>query len=113
MREQQRLVQGLRAWAYARGVRRSQAAFGSVLFLLVAPGVVAGHLRVGAFITRRDDESDVFNTCAQCFLHQDAEHRFLRAIPVDEILKRESALIPTSSGDDRLSDVHPATSESI
>ena len=42
MREQQRLVQGLGAWAYARGVRRSQAAFGSVLFLLVAPGVVAG-----------------------------------------------------------------------
>jgi protein-S-isoprenylcysteine O-methyltransferase Ste14 len=42
LREQQRLVQGLGARAYARGVRRSQAAFGSVLFLLVAPGVVAG-----------------------------------------------------------------------
>src|SRR5215213_433284 len=34
--------QWLARWAYARGVRRSQAAFGSVLFLLVAPGVVAG-----------------------------------------------------------------------
>src|SRR4029079_15048267 len=33
---------GLGAWAYARGVSRSRAAFGSVLFLLVAPGVVAG-----------------------------------------------------------------------
>jgi hypothetical protein len=42
---EQRLVQGLGAWAYARGVRRSQAAFGSVLFLVVAPGVVAGHGR--------------------------------------------------------------------
>ena len=35
-------VQGPGSRAYARGVRRSQAAFGSVLFLLVAPGVVAG-----------------------------------------------------------------------
>jgi protein-S-isoprenylcysteine O-methyltransferase Ste14 len=30
------------ASAYARGVRRAQAALGSVLFLVVAPGVVAG-----------------------------------------------------------------------
>jgi hypothetical protein len=41
-REQQRLAQGLGVCAYARGVSRFQAAFGSVLFLLVAPGVVAG-----------------------------------------------------------------------
>jgi protein-S-isoprenylcysteine O-methyltransferase Ste14 len=37
-----RLTHRTRAWAYAHGVRRPRAAFGSAVFLLAAPGVVAG-----------------------------------------------------------------------
>jgi hypothetical protein len=61
---------------------------------------------VPRFIARGDDQADLFGACFHGFFQDDLKCLLLDAIPIDEVLKRDSSLIPSSSRDYRFAKIH-------
>ena len=69
-------------------------------------GAVARGARVGRLVARPDHHADLLHAGAKHFLHQDAEHGFLRPVAVREGLQRQASLFLARRGDDGFGDSH-------
>ncbi len=68
--------------------------------------MVAGNLDIGPFVARADHNPDLVNARGQHLLDQDGQHRFLRTVPIDQRLERQSPLPAPGCCNHRLGNLH-------
>ena len=75
--------------------------------------MIARHSHVRAFVARRNNHGDLFDTGAQRLLDDDAQYRLFRAVAIDQGLQRQAALVRPGSRDHRFADFHERGSLAI